>query len=244
MTTPSIMVPPLTLWNSDGQIDCGATAAYAQRAAESWIDLFMLSGSIGEGKTSLSKARRRTLEVWLDHVPTGRLLSCVWSPEDYDYLRDLGVRPVVVLQDLEDVDALQKLLADIPTGSFIYSHPDYSSITLTPSIAKQAALAGTLPAGAKISKISLEDIREIRIALGNDHFSLFDGRSRHIESSIQAGATGVVVVPLCLIPNDLPDRSELAKLQAMIDKIQASVDAETGISAQAKMLTQILRASL
>jgi len=243
MATPLIVVPPLTLWNGNGEVDCGATAAYAQLAALTWIDLFMLSGSIGEGKTSSPSARRRTLEIWAEHVPKERLFACVWSSADYPYLKELGVRPVVVLQELKDISALLKLLANIPAGSFIYSHPEYSATTFSPSVAEQAVNAGLLPSGAKISKISLADIHKMRSVVG-DRFLLFDGRCRHIEASVKAGATGVVVVPFCLIPRDLPDRTELVKLQTMIDETQALVDREGGVAAQARMLTGLLRARI
>jgi dihydrodipicolinate synthase/N-acetylneuraminate lyase len=243
MATPLIMVPPLTLWNCNGEVDSGATAAYAQRAASTWFDLFMLSGSIGEGKTSTSAARRRTLEVWLEYLPKERLCTCIWSSDDYAYVQDLGVRAVVVLQGFNDSEALLELLAHIPAESFVYSHPDYSSVTLTPAIAASAVQEGVLPTGAKISKISLDDIRAMRTVVGS-RFALFDGRCRNIEASIGAGATGVVVVPFCLMSNDLPDRTKISQLQQKINEVQSLIDAQNGTFEQARMLTGLLRSTL
>jgi len=243
MAVPSIIVPALTLWNLSGEVDRGATAAYAQRAADTWLDLFMLSGSIGEGKTSTPFARRCTLEAWLDKVPKERLLTCIWSDDDYDAALSLGVRPVVVLQNLENSKSLMKLLSRIPTGSFIYSHPQYSQTTLTPSNAARAVQEGVLPAGGKLSKISLEDLRNLRTTVGNE-FALYDGRCRHIEASVRAGANGVVVVPFSALPLQLPHRHEITKLQSLINQMQSLVDNQKGTNAQARLLTEILSANL
>ena len=243
MIGPSIIVPPLTLWSRNGDVDCGATAAYAQRAAASWIDFFMLSGSIGGGKTSSPSTRRLTAEVWARIVPPERLFGCAWGKEDYACLRDLGIRPMVVLQDLRDTESLVRFFATMPAGAFFYSHPDYTSTTFTAAAAARAVRAGVLPAGVKLSKVTPDEIRAVRDAAGPG-FLLYDGRSRHLAASLAAGATGVVAVPLSLIPDNLPARADVAALQQVIDEVQLQLDTREGIPAQARLLTSLLRSTL
>jgi dihydrodipicolinate synthase/N-acetylneuraminate lyase len=232
---PSIMVPALTPRNGNGEIDRKACLTYAEQASQTWIDLFMLAGSIGEGFALTSQQRAWVLETWLERVPAERLLACAWSIEDLSCIQRLGVRPVMVLKNLADQAEALQLLSSLPKGSFVYSHPRYTKTTLTPSVAEEARARNTLPAGAKLSKVSLDDISALRTATG-DAFALYDGRSRHIQRSVAAGATGVVVVPLSILPEELPGRSELPALQDLINRIQEEIDSISSVSDQASML--------
>jgi dihydrodipicolinate synthase/N-acetylneuraminate lyase len=242
-SSASIMVPTLTLKNRSGGIDRTACLAYAQQASKTWIDLFMLSGSIGEGFALSPRERREVLEAWLEYLPNKRLLACVWNDDDFGYLQRLQVRPVVVLRSLADQGQALQLFENIPQVSYVYSHPVYTRTTLTATVAEAARNRNILPAGAKVSKVSLEGISSLRAATG-DSFALYDGRSRHIEESISAGATGVVVVPLCVLPEDLPDKNNLKELQSLINDMQKEIDSIDGVPAQANMLAGKLRKQL
>jgi dihydrodipicolinate synthase/N-acetylneuraminate lyase len=238
-----VVVPVLTLLDNSGRIDRRACAAYAARARESWVDLFLVSGSLGGGSMLSRQARRDLLTVWLDEVGPARLVACGWEAGELEEIGELGVRPVAVLRELRDEVAVIKAFEKLPAGSFVYSHPQYTRATLTPAVAEKARADGFLPAGAKVSKVSLDEVRTLRAAAGPE-FALFDGRCRHLAASVEAGATGVVAVPLSVIPADLPPRDDLDGVQAVIDRYQAVVDAEPDVAAQAAALTRILTADL
>lgn len=239
----SVMVPVLTMRNRDGRMDRGASAAYARRAAETWLDGFLVSGSIGLGSALSAAERRETLEVWLDHVPVWRLLACAWEAGEADEIRQLGVRPVAVLRGAEDDNAVLELLRSLPPESYLYSHPQYTSAVLSPVVVEKARAEGVLVAGAKVSKVELDEVRALRSAAGAE-FELFDGRCRDVRASVEAGATGVVAVPLATLPQDLPPREDVATLQAVIDRTQAVVDSEPDVIGQATALRKMLIESL
>ncbi|MEV6932062.1 hypothetical protein AB0M46_47290 [Dactylosporangium sp. NPDC051485] len=187
MTVARVMVPVLTLMNANGSVDEGACSAYAERAGATWLDLFLVSGTIGGGESSTPTVRRRVLELWAARVPKDRLLACVWAPDDLAHAADCGVRPIVVLRDLADAAAMHSVLAELPADAFVYSHPNYTPTTFTPAVAETARRAGMQPAGGKICKVSLDDVRDLRAATG-DGFQLYDGRCRHVAESVRAGA--------------------------------------------------------
>jgi dihydrodipicolinate synthase/N-acetylneuraminate lyase len=240
MTAVKIMVPVLTLMNANGRVDAEACSAYAERAGATWLDLFLMSGTIGGGESSTPAVRRHVLELWAARVPRDRLLACVWTPDDLAHAADCGVRPIVVLRDLADAAAMWAALAKLPPGAFVYSHPNYAPTTFTPAVAEAARRSSTRPAGGKICKVSLDDVRDLRTGTGDD-FQLYDGRCRHVVESVRAGATGVVAVPLCTLPTDLPDRFDTDAVQRTIDRVQAHID-ETGSGAErVAMLTEALK---
>jgi hypothetical protein len=142
---------------------------------------------------------------------------------------------------MEDEGVVLEGLRCLPTGTLVYSHPQYTQTVFSPGLAEKARAAGVLPAGAKVSKIGLDDVRALRSAVGPE-FALFDGRCRHVRASVEAGATGVVAVPLATLPEDLPTREDLTALQAVIDRGQAMVDAYPDVTSQAEVLRKVLDA--
>lgn len=96
-----------------------------------------------------------------------------------------------------------------------------------------------LPKGAKIAKISVDEITAIRGVVGAD-FSLWDGSSRRIEASLDAGASGVVATPLSALPAPFPKRS-VVTLQLAIDKTQAKLDRQPSRAARLALLTELVR---
>lgn len=240
---PSVVVPVLSLLDARGQVDRGASVAYAQRARETWLDGFLIAGSLGMGSRLPQGVRQVLLEVWMDNVPAERLLMCVWQRAEVERLAGTGVRPVLVLRDLGDDAAVLRALDGLPKDALVYSHPQYTSALLTPAVVDKARSEGTLPSGAKVSKVELDEVRALREAAGRE-FGLFDGRCRHIRASVAAGATGVVAVPLTVLPQDLPSRGNVDALQAVIDRGQAVVDAHGDVADQAETLCELLLATL
>ncbi len=239
MQPVSIVAPALTMRDVAGRVDRVATTAYAQRARESWLDAFLVCGSLGLGPTLSVRSRREVLALWLDQVPAERVLGCAWNIAEVNQIRDAGARPVAVVRDAHDEDAVLRLLDQLPTNAFVYSHPQYTPAVLSPAVVEKARALGTLPAGAKVSKVGLEDVRALRDAAGSS-FELYDGRCRHLRASVEAGATGVVAVPLSSLPHDLPPRDDLDALQAVIDRGQRVVDAHADVAGQAVALRAAL----
>jgi dihydrodipicolinate synthase/N-acetylneuraminate lyase len=238
-TGARVMVPVLTLRNADGSLDHTANVAYARRARNTWLDLFLVSGTIGGGEQSTAADRRALLERWVEQVPPARLLACVWTVDDLRHATECGVRPIVVLRAHPDGRSLDAFLADLPANAFVYSHPNYSPTTFSPAVATVARQAGALPAGGKICKVNLEEVAQLRGAVG-EPFQLYDGRCRHLVRSIRAGATGVVAVPLATLPDDLPKREETEALQRTIDATQERIDSIPAGQPRIAMLTHAL----
>jgi dihydrodipicolinate synthase/N-acetylneuraminate lyase len=237
------MVPVLTLVDEWGQVDAGACSAYAQRASEGWLDLFLVSGSLGLGFALARETRRELVHTWLARVSASRLVACCWEAGEVEEVAALGVRPMVVLRGAEGDGAVLDALRELPGGCFVYSHPQYTPSTLTAPVVEKARADGVLPVGAKVSKVELDEVRALRAAAGPG-FELFDGRCRHVRASVEAGATGVVAVPLSTLPADLPPRDDLDGLQTVIDRGQAVVDRLPDLASQAAELRRILLAAL
>lgn len=237
-----IMVPALTLTNANGTVDAGATRAYAEMAHGAWYHRFILSGSIGLGFQLTTSQREQTLETWLDCVPPARLMACAWNDDDIRIAERVGVTPMAVLQGFTSDEAALDWLQALPHGAFVYSHPAYTGVTFDAVLTRAGGSLVQL-GGAKVSKVGLHDIGRMRRVLG-EKFELYDGRSRHILKSIEAGATGVVVVPLNTLPSGVPPREDITRLQGWIDKAQESVDLESTVSKQAAHLVAVLQTNL
>jgi len=238
-----ILVPMLTLSDERGHLDRAASVAYVQRARESWLDGFLVAGSLGLGATLAGKVRRDLVSVWLDNVAADRVLVCAWRRDELDEIADTGARPVLVLRDLGDEDAVLRAFESLPANALVYSHPQYTKAVLTPAVVDKGRAAGSLPAGAKVSKVGLGDVRALREAAGPE-FALFDGRCRDVRASVAAGASGVVAVPLTVLPEDLPPRGDVDALQAVIDRGQVVVDAHSDVADQADALRKMLLETL
>ncbi|MGC9667700.1 dihydrodipicolinate synthase family protein [Planosporangium sp. 12N6] len=221
--TCSVVVPTLTPLTPDGRIDRAALPPYVQRAAATWVDAFLVSGSTTRGDLLTVAQRAEVLDIWLETIDPSRLIACCWHHDDLAVAARRGIAPMMVMRDLPDTAAALRLFADLPPGSYIYSHPMYTPTVLDARLAATATAAGVLPAGGKIAKIGLDGITALRAVVG-DTFQLWDGSSRRIAASVRAGATGVIATPLSPIPTPFPPR-ELAAVQAAVDHVQAELDA-------------------
>lgn len=219
---PYIVVPVLTIRTSDGDVDKPGTAQYAQRAASTWVDRFILSGTTARGYLMTEQDRSSVMRVWLDHVEPARVIACCWSRADVDNAATQGVTPIVVIPHCHNDEAALRFLASLPPGSFIYSHPGNSPTVFDAQLCSKARNSGCLPVGAKLSKASHPEIAAVRAQAG-PFFVLWDGSSRDIAGSVAAGATGVVTTPLSPFPRPFPPRTP-AHLQLALDEIQADLD--------------------
>jgi len=235
-----ILVPALALRDGRGRLDEGATAAYATRAATTWVDRFLLSGTTTRGQSMTLEERTAVLNLWLDVVPAGRLLAGCWTTGDVDQAQQRGVAPVVVMRDLPDRAAALAFLRSLPAGAYVYSHPAHTVTTLDPKVCVEALRGDYLPAGAKLAKVRPTDIRAVRQATGSS-FALWDASSRDIAGSVAAGASGVVATPLSPFVDPAPPR-ELSAVQAVLDRAQRQLDALGSREARSKHLHAVAAA--
>lgn len=219
---PNIVVPVLTIRTPEGGLDRQGTARYARRAASTWVDRFILSGTTARGYSMTEQERLCVLRVWLDHTDPARVLACCWSRADVDNATAQRVTPLVVIPHLHDDDAALHFLASLPAGSFIYSHPGNSPTVFGAQLCSKARNSDCLPVGAKLSKVSHREITDVRAQAGPS-FILWDGSSRDVAGSIAAGATGVVTTPLSPFTQPFPLR-DLTHLQPALDEVQEHLD--------------------
>lgn len=215
---PYVVVPALTPLGQGSIV-----SAYAQRAAATWIDAFLLSGSTTRGDLLSVAERASLIDQWLEYLPQHRVIACCWTDQDIREASDRGVAAMVVMRDLATPQDALDLFATLPAGTLVYSHPMYSPTVLNPALADAAATAGVLPAGGKIAKIGPADITALRAATG-PKFRLWDGSSRAITARLQAGAEGVIATPLSHLPAPFPSR-DLLTVQTALDHVQAELDA-------------------
>jgi hypothetical protein len=218
----NVCVPALTP-GAQGTSDTSALRPYINRAAETWVHSFLLSGSTTRGDLLSVKDKVSIIEIWLEQLPPDRLVACCWNGDDIREASACGIRVMAVLQSLPNASSALDFLASLPGGSYIYSHPMYTPTVFDAKLAALAAKDGVLPAGGKIAKIGFSDITSIRKATG-PAFALLDGSSRQIGKRIDAGASGVIATPLSHVPSPFP-AADLAALQPVIDASQATLDA-------------------
>jgi dihydrodipicolinate synthase/N-acetylneuraminate lyase len=128
---------------------------------------------------------------------------------------------VLVIKDCVSPAAVLDTLRAAPEGCWVYSHPSYSTVAFTPDVALRAQETGTLPSGAKVSKVTQETVAKLRDVTGQD-FELWHGSSRNIAASLSHGATGVVSAPLSTLPDIRGQRTD--QLQLTIDAMQNALD--------------------
>jgi dihydrodipicolinate synthase/N-acetylneuraminate lyase len=236
VTTPFIVVPVLTAVH-DNTIRRDLLDPYAARAAASWVDAYLLSGSTTRGDLLTTGQRADLIDLWLRHLPPQRLIACCWHLEDITEATARGVAAMMVMRNLSDRHAALEFLATLPVGTYIYSHPMYTPAVFDVALAADAAAAGVLPAGGKIAKTGLEDVAKVHAVTGPD-FALWDGSSRHMAASVRAGAAGIIATPLCPLPSPFPS-ADLHVLQPAIDTMQAALDALPGRAERTAMLTRM-----
>jgi len=234
-----MVIPALAFRTADNRLDLELTRTYAERAAETWTDRFILSGSTALGDLLTVTERAVILDVWSDVMEPSRLLACCWHREDMEQAEHRNILPVVVMQDLSDQAAACSFFAGLPAGAFVYSNPSFTPTPLHPALAAAANRQGILPAGAKISKIAVNDIGAMRASVG-PQFTLWDGSSRHIGASLTAGASGIVATPLAVLPAPFPQRS-IDELQATLHQLYAKVDGAASRADRMDLLTLLFR---
>ncbi|MBF6358432.1 hypothetical protein IU449_28455 [Nocardia higoensis] len=220
MNAWSVIVPALHIPHTTGEIDLERTRRYAESAADSWVDRFLINGSTTGGRELHVADREAVLDIWLDTVGQERLLACSWSWRDIASARERDVLPMAVMTpDFVGADVLRWLSA-LPPAT-IYSHPAYGGPVWTPELARTSTAAAIAPLGGKISKVDTTQVRALHAAA--PEFLLWDGSARHIRESLDAGASGVVLTPLAGDLHQLPSKT-VHDVQMLANVVQAELD--------------------
>ncbi|MFC9898542.1 hypothetical protein ACFVMC_33030 [Nocardia sp. NPDC127579] len=237
----TLVVPTLIPTTRDGEPDWDATRRYALLAADTWIDRFLLNGSTARGDELAADKRAQVLDLWADIVGPKRLLACCWNPEDIVQAGGRQITPMVVLAGMDHTQSLE-FLASLPADATIYSHPMFNSAGFGAELAHAAVEAGCLPAGGKLAKIRPQQIEEIhRVAPA---FRTWDGSSRHIARSVEAGADGVVATPLTASLSSCVSPRSIEQVQSLVDPIQAHLDRLPDRPARTRYLLDLLDVEL
>src|SRR5437879_4584514 len=115
-----IIVPALAFRTADNRLDLDLTEAYAERAAETWTDRFILSGSTALGDRLTPTERARILDVWCGVMERSRLLACCWCREDVEQAEHRRILSLVIMQNLHDQAQACSFFAGLPEGAFVY----------------------------------------------------------------------------------------------------------------------------
>jgi hypothetical protein len=237
-----IIIPALTFRTADGDLDETTTTRYAEKAAGTWLDYFILSGTTTEGDTFTADERAQVLDLWGKTTDAARLVACCWTRADIDAAIERGIRPMAVMRGLRDEDEAIAFFRSLPPGAFAYSHPRHTPTVLSAPVTTAVSEAGFRPSGAKISKLPPGDLLAIRAAAGPE-FVLWDGSCRNIQRSLDEGANGVVATPLTVLPDPFPDR-EIRALQTALTPLQSAFDHASQSKDLVPWLTQTARAAL
>ena len=235
-----VVIPALAFRTPGNELDLALTRTYAERAVGTWTDRFILSGSTALGDLLTPTERALILDVWSEVTERSRLVACCWCREDIEQAGQRKILPLVVMRHLHDRAQACSFFAGLPEGAFVYSNPKFTPAILDSALAAAAEQRGVLPAGAKISKLAVDDIEAIRTGVRGAGFALWDGSSRHIEASLAAGASGVVATPLCVLPEPFPRRS-VEELQATVHQLNAQVDGAVSGEDRRDLLTSLFR---
>src|SRR5438105_269676 len=111
-----LVVPALAFRTAENQLDLDVTRAYARRAAETWTDRFILSGSTALGDLLTPSERGLILNVWSEVLECSRLVACCWCREDIDQAEQRRILPLVVMRNLHDQAQAYSFFAELPEG--------------------------------------------------------------------------------------------------------------------------------
>jgi len=217
-----LVIPALHFPDHNGAPDLRVLRRYVRRAQATWVDRFLLCGSVAGGDELTTADRMAVLDTWRTHMPSGRLVQCCWTVDELADCDARGVLGILVVRAAH-LTAWIETLTLLRGHHYAYSHPRFAPRPFDAEIARHALQAHVAPTGVKLSKVRLQELTDIRQVLGPDAV-LWHGSGRHIRDSLNAGATGVVSQPLATMPNPFPGRAAEA-VQAAADTIQQRLDA-------------------
>lgn len=220
---PPIVVPAPTFQTSSGAIDTALTGRYTARIAASWVPYVLVNGPMGRGEYLNYGQRAANLTVWVSALPPDRIIAACWTATELVAVHAAGLRPLVMLQATDEAD-LRAQLGEVPPDTWVYANPRYSRELLTPEAASEHQVAGV-----KLSKVEAGELYAMRAA--NPHATLVHGSSRHIQTSLDAGADLVTAPPLAAYPADLPP-ADMGTIQRVVDATQRELDALDGHDAR------------
>lgn len=227
---PPIVVPAPTFREPGHALDRETTVRYAgYLGSVPWTKHILVNGPMGHGEVSTPSERALVLDMWLECVPSERLIAACWDPADVRAAQARRVRPLVMLSADTDVQLAQQL-HEAPVNAWVYANPRYSRVLLSGELATASRVAGV-----KLSKVSTEDLATMRAACPDA--TIVHGSSRNIAASLDAGADLVTAAPLAATPATSLDL-DLSVIQRHVDTIQASLDKQDGHDARVRWVAQ------
>jgi len=241
VTRRDIVTAIPTSFHADGSLDLEGTRSIYRYVAASGNEGAFVLGTTGEfpavDEAEFASLVGVALEELRAHM---RVIVHVGRPSAYEAVRrvriarELGAREFAALTPYylaSTQDALYdyfKAVAEaVGDGElFIYIYPKLSGNAVSPELlARLAELPNVI--GAKISELSLDDIRAYRAVVPAD-FVLYTGADRDLVAAGEAGAQGVVSGVSSVLPKpfralaaaaDSGDPALLARAQADVDDI-------------------------
>lgn len=235
---PPIALPAPIFRRADGELDQAANARYSEHVAGTWITNVVVAGPMGTGETCTADQRAAVVDLWARHHPPEHLIVACWDHHELDRTLRRGMRTLVMLR-CDTEDDLFRELADLPTGAIAYTNPRYSRAVLTAAVIRAARGHGGMPSAVKFSKVTLDELAEVRAA-GGSGLHLIHGSSRHIAGSLAAGVNLVVSSPLAALPQPWPGPT-LDATQQSADQLQRVLDAQGEHAARVAAIAKLAR---
>jgi dihydrodipicolinate synthase/N-acetylneuraminate lyase len=216
-----IAVPAPIFRDTDGGIDHDLNARYAKRLGSTWMPHFVIAGPMGLGEACTSEQRAELVQLWTRHVEPERLIVACWTADETRMVTAHGVRALAMLAEDTDDDLLTALRA-LPPSAVAYTNPRYGRSLITPALLAANRDRTGLPHALKFSKVTIDELAEVRQLVGPD-VAIIHGSSRRIADSLAAGVDIVVSAPLAALPDQWPAPT-VASVQRAVDELQSILD--------------------
>ncbi|GAA2541351.1 4-hydroxy-tetrahydrodipicolinate synthase [Microbacterium mitrae] len=245
MTRRDILTAIPTAFAADGSLDADGTRAIFQYVAQSGNEGAFVLGTTGEFPSINEDEFRTVVELALAELsPVTSVVVHVGAPSAYQAVRLVNIAreagatryaaltPYYMASSDDAIFAyFEQVAAAVGDGDlFVYNYPKRSGNHVSPELMARLA---TIPAvvGAKVSELTLDDIRAYRAATPAD-FIIYTGADRDLIAAGEAGAQGVVSGVSSVVPKpfraliaaaESGDAEQIAAAQADVDDVVATI---------------------
>ncbi|HXW67779.1 MAG TPA: dihydrodipicolinate synthase family protein [Thermoplasmata archaeon] len=240
MRLDGLVVPALTLFSADGELDAGRNARFARELADARVDHLFVLGSAGEFPSITDAERARYLDAVVDSLPgrTDAWVGC-GAPSTRQAVRFasdaegagaaavVAVPPYYLHPTPEAVDRYYRAIrAAVKIPLFAYNIPSLVGYALDPARLHALARDGTL-AGTKDTSGALGSVTSF-LEGAPAGFAVFPGDDALAAESIRRGAAGAVMGIANIVPKlcrelvgaaRAGDWGPAAERQALVDRL-------------------------
>lgn len=245
MTRRDILTAIPTAFAADGSLDLDGTRAIFQYVAKSGNEGAFVLGTTGEFPSINEEEFRAVVEIALAELSAvTSVVVHVGAPSAYQAVRlvniarELGATRFAALtpyymasSEAAIFSYFEQVAAAVGDGDlFVYNYPKRSGNQVSPALmARLAGIPGIV--GAKVSELSLDDIRAYRAATP-ENFIIYTGADRDLVAAGEAGAQGVVSGVSSVAPKPFRalieaansgDAERIATAQADVDDVVATI---------------------